>query len=759
MSPSTRAWLIGFVLLPLAASELRAQIVIGDRPTPAVPLRPRTREELDHREAQELYALGLLQERDSRLLEAVTTFEKARSLDPDSAVLHKALVPLYLALDRNDDALNACRRALDLAPGDYETWFLYARQLKVRGRTPEAIAALEKAIACPALKEHPELHVQMVFDLGVLHETSQEFDRAAARFTEVVAILDKPDVLLEQGGMNLDDLTAQAAETCEHLGRVCVRAGQFDKAIAAYRKAQTKDPRREQRLYYNLADLYLGQNKLDLALKNLDEYLKTQPQSVEGYELKITLLKRLNRERDILPALSRAAATDEENLDLKLLLARQFAAAGKASDAEGVYQRLLQKAARPDIYRGLFNLFKGQGQAGAARILNSLDEALTQGVVDPDKPANPSEAEASASRARAMLIVLRDDPEMVKMLLPVVRQRLQTGTALHADTRRYLAVLAGRAHQLDDAEQLYRACLEQPGVAGRRNESELYFGLLHVLQQGRKYEAIVQVCRQGLAQAQNTNRVLFHLDLSEALMHLGKVDEAITEANNAVDIAGDQERLVSRRHRALVLSEAGRHEQAVAECQAMLKEFTQAEDLRHVRYTLSNIYSQAKNYTGAEEQLQRIIKDHPVEPTAHNDLGYLWADQGKNLEEAETLIRKALDLDRAQKSKGQHVETDSDQDNAAYIDSLGWVLFRRGRLDEARQELERATSLPGGTDDPVLWDHLGDVWARLQDTARARSAWQKAVEMYETGRLRRPDERYKDIQQKLKLLEVRGGRR
>ena len=47
-------------------------------------------------------------------------------------------------------------------------------------------------------------------------------------------------------------------------------------------------------------------------------------------------------------------------------------------------------------------------------------------------------------------------------------------------------------------------------------------------------------------------------------------------------------------------------------------------------------------------------------------------------------------------------------DNACYIDSLGWVLFRRGQVDAARKELEYATTLPDG-DDPVIYDHLGDV--------------------------------------------------
>jgi hypothetical protein len=52
----------------------------------------------------------------------------------------------------------------------------------------------------------------------------------------------------------------------------------------------------------------------------------------------------------------------------------------------------------------------------------------------------------------------------------------------------------------------------------------------------------------------------------------------------------------------------------------------------------------------------------------------------------------------------------------------------------------------------VVWDHLGDVYFRLGETTRARSAWEKAVELYEIARRRQPDDRYKDIKQKLKTL-------
>jgi Flp pilus assembly protein TadD len=81
------------------------------------------------------------------------------------------------------------------------------------------------------------------------------------------------------------------------------------------------------------------------------------------------------------------------------------------------------------------------------------------------------------------------------------------------------------------------------------------------------------------------------------------------------------------------------------------------------------------------------------------------------------------------------------------------VLFRRGKLADARRELEKAASLPGGDDDPVVWDHLGDVCFRLKDTDAAARAWRKSLECFEHGRRKKTDPRIDDIRQKLRLLE------
>ncbi len=168
---------------------------------------------------------------------------------------------------------------------------------------------------------------------------------------------------------------------------------------------------------------------------------------------------------------------------------------------------------------------------------------------------------------------------------------------------------------------------------------------------------------------------------------------------------------------------------------------------------LSAICSAAHQYDKAEEQLTLILKDDPDDATANNDLGYLLADQNKKLDEAEKRIRRALELDRRQRESNKSTRfMDGDGDNAAYVDSLGWVLFRKGDWDGARRELEKAEALPAGGEDPVVWDHLGDVYFRLQKVEKATSAWRTAVELYESGGHRRPDERYREIKEKLRRL-------
>lgn len=133
-----------------------------------------------------------------------------------------------------------------------------------------------------------------------------------------------------------------------------------------------------------------------------------------------------------------------------------------------------------------------------------------------------------------------------------------------------------------------------------------------------------------------------------------------------------------------------------------------AEDAES-RFFLSNVLDEQKRREEAVEQLKKVIESDPAYHQALNYLGYVYVEDNRNLAEAEELIKRALAIE---------------PDNGAYIDSLGWLFFKKGKYKEALAQLTRAASL---LEDPVIFDHLGDVYQKLKDTEKARQSWEKSL--------------------------------
>jgi tetratricopeptide (TPR) repeat protein len=499
----------------------------------------------------------------------------------------------------------------------------------------------------------------------------------------------------------------------------------------------------------DLAKTHQLAGHLEKSLTLLDEFLKTQPTEIEPYQVRIALLTSMGREAEILPSLRAFVGRDKHNVDLHLLLADQYAShSGEETKAQEEYESVIRENPRPHAYHGLFNLLKNEGKVD--EVLAKLDRSLAA--------ANPKEGSAGdaseAANARAMLDAIRQDPELVRQMIPLGISRGRRGQRLDFSTRYFLAALAARTHQLEAAERFFQDCLKEPnGFPGfSPQEHEIYSGLLQVLDMEGKNEEIIDVCREGLRNAQATNRLLFHKYMAQSLSRLGKTQEALGEIEQAVQLADEKNFLYYRLLRAGILADGNQFDKAIQECQELLKNSVSADDIHEIRMRLYAIYSSEHENEKAEEQLRRILKDFPDDATAHNDLGYMMADQGKNLAESEELIRKAIDLDRRQKRKEAHVGPDDHQDNAAFVDSLGWVLFRTGRFTEALQELQRAATLQDGND-PVIWDHLGDVYFRMDQAAKAQESWTKAVSLYENEKRRKQDDQYRELKHKLELLK------
>jgi predicted Zn-dependent protease len=128
----------------------------------------------------------------------------------------------------------------------------------------------------------------------------------------------------------------------------------------------------------------------------------------------------------------------------------------------------------------------------------------------------------------------------------------------------------------------------------------------------------------------------------------------------------------------------------------------------------------------AEEELQAVLKRAPDNAAANNTLGYIWAEQGKNLEEAVRLIEKALK---------------KEPENGAFIDSLGWAYYMMGKYKQALVKLKEASERE---EDPIIFDHLGDAYVKLKKNKEAKKAYLKALEL---------DPEMEKVEEKLKQLE------
>lgn len=757
----------------LSVPPLSAQDLPADRPA-RLPASKPSKAERDRAEAATLYGLGTLHEGKQRLLEALRCYEGACKLDPDAAAPRRALVPLYLALDRLEDALATAKRVLELDPDDWETAAIYARQLRSQNKSKEAAEVLRRSAESQRLKERADAYAQTRADLAQLEEEIGDWKQAAASYGKLAELLDHPAALVELGSLTEAEAASRSAEAYESLGRVWLRAGETAKAVAAFETARTRDPARSGRLALHLAEIHDKAGRPRDALARLDEYLAGRPAGTEGYEMKVRLLRQLGAEDRIVPALRAASTADSHNTSLALLFARELRRAGRTADAEEVYHQLILAGATPDVYRGLFGLYKEEGDPGADRALALLNATIHDVEIrkKAGSPAlgNPDRSDEQAANGRAMLVALRDDGEAVKGLLQSARRHLtrQDPQKPDGETLLLLAELAERARQFEAAEDLYRGCLAS-GQTSPEDEQELYFGLLSVLRAAHKYQAVIDVCKQGLAVrhghavAEATNRAVFFSELATAYAALGRYQEALEAADETVKLAVSPEsRLAARIRQTAILSQAGKHAEAVAACQALLAEYNQPEKdegplardkreakVRAIRLELSQVYNTAGDHEKSDEQLRVILEADPDDVTANNNLGYQWAERGINLAEAERLIRKAVELDRHQRGRGSNLSAGADQATAAYVDSLGWVLFRKGDLKGARAELEKASTLPDGSDDPVVWDHLADVLFRSGEKGGAATAWRKALELFDAG-TRPRDERYQEIQQKLK---------
>lgn len=316
----------------------------------------------------------------------------------------------------------------------------------------------------------------------------------------------------------------------------------------------------------------------------------------------------------------------------------------------------------------------------------AADRTIAELLKDSDNPA-----ELRMGYARLLIEASRYDE---------ARQQFEAALATKPDyheARYALGLLALEREDFDRAELQFSALLES---STHQSQATYYLGRIeesrHQLLAALKRYEQVKDGEQAIDAVVRRAVVLGKLKrLDEGLTLLTGMREQLPALATRFYLAEGE-----------ILLDAGQSDQALAMYQRALDESPGNADLLYGR---SLAHERMKQIDLAETDLRAILKQDPDDARAMNALGYMLTVHTQRLSEARKLIARALELS---------------PDDAAMIDSLGWVEFRLGKVQEARALLEKAFDK---VKDPEIAAHLGEVLWTLGDKERARAIWNAAL--------------------------------
>lgn len=617
----------------------------------------------------------------------------ATSADKSSAYYNYSLGHLYAELagasgsrELFTKAVDAYRAAMKADPGATfiaeELSDLYIQS----GRLREAVTEAEDA-----LKQNPDdlnsrrllarIYTRLIGDSQANRIDENMVKKAIEQYQKITAG-DPKDV-----------------ESWLMLGRLDKIAQNSTDALAAYKKVLELDPGNEDAMT-GMAMVYtdLGDTKAAADLLQKVAEKNPTPRSLENLANVYEQLKDYSLAAEML---RRALEQQPGNSDLKHQLAQDLLFSDQTDDALKVYQDLVEED--PKDEGALLRISKIYQQ--------KRDFAKAHEAADKAKELDPNNIEIEYNDVTLLASEGRN-AEAVKALKGILDATAKK--SYNADERNNrISLLDGLGGLYQKTEQ-YTLAADTYRQMGDLDPDSAPRASAEVVETYRLAKDFPKAEAEAEAAAKKypNDRIVRSVHAS-LLADMGKTDQAVAETRKMLDGKNDRDTYINL---AQIYDKAKNYPEMAKMLDEAEKLSTGNDDKEAVIFMRGAMYERMKNYTEAEAEFRKALAINPDNASALNYLGYMLADRGVRLEEARDLIAKAVDRDPK---------------NGAYLDSLGWVLFRLNKLPEAEAKLLEALELMSR--DPTVHDHLGDVYFHEGKIREAIAQWQSSLKEWQAS--------------------------
>ncbi|NOZ79203.1 MAG: tetratricopeptide repeat protein [Acidobacteria bacterium] len=600
---------------------------------------------------------------------AVPLIAGTRSSAPAAPLVTRSL-GLYIQA-RLAEARGAYRQALDL----------YARALKVDPDSGEIRTGYASLLANVGLASQALDILKPVRDLDWYGQKIRALSLAAAAATDPEKLGKAEKALREVLAQRTGDPNVQMA-----LIQVLRREGKIAEAESVLHDLRVRRPSNSQLLLMD-ATMLESLGRLDEAETLFEKCVASGPPEADCRDQLVDLLVKQGRSAKAAGVLAGGLTPDD--LDGMMRAATLYAQGGKPRKALAMVNRVLQQApSSPAARRLKALLLSDMGRYDEAASL--LRELYRKNKNDAQLGLDLAWAEARQGHVPAAR-------KLVTRLWKHLKKNPSSDQAVQIClTAARIELIAGRTA----AAREWLDRITDPSAAGSR--------LVQLLAQTYRRDhdwrggigGMLRLQPKVKGAARNA-AVAFEAEFRLRLGQPGarRLLAPLLQSNNIRNV-----RLAVH-----VLAAVKRWEDVAREAKTALRRFPWDHDLMFSRAAalerLGRLDEGAKLF-------QEILAKDPDDALSANYLGYMWADAGKHLPEALKLISHAVELE---------------PDNGAYLDSLGWVYFKMGKLEEAEQWLRRALQKmqPDGT----VLAHLGEVLAARGKTDEARQTLEQALAM------------------------------